>query len=89
MNDVIFRSRGIKMKNDNETNSTSSDSQDFDFNEWMELNKNDPEAFEKKRKELIDDVISSAPEKYQRRLKGISFQVDAIRARAKNLMKID
>lgn len=56
---------------------------EFDFNEWKALYENDPDAFEKKRQKWVKSLIQSAPSQYQRRLKGLMFQVDAERARAK------
>ncbi|MDH5433757.1 MAG: DUF3135 domain-containing protein [Gammaproteobacteria bacterium] len=59
--------------------SDSAFNQEFNFDEWKELYEKDAEAFEALRKQWIDDFISSAPEKYQHRLKGVMFKVDAIR----------
>ncbi|HAM88419.1 MAG: hypothetical protein US83_C0004G0034 [Candidatus Falkowbacteria bacterium GW2011_GWC2_38_22] len=36
-------------------------SEKLDLDELFRLAKDDPDAFEKKRQELIDEVISSAP----------------------------
>lgn len=55
---------------------------EFDFDEWMTLNQNDPEAFERRRQELIEATIQAAPEEQQRRLKGVMFQVEMERRKA-------
>ncbi|HBF07931.1 MAG TPA: DUF3135 domain-containing protein [Gammaproteobacteria bacterium] len=52
----------------------------------MRLAKEDPEALERLRQEAIEDLISNAPEQHQRRLRGLQFQVDMERQRAKNPM---
>lgn len=43
------------------------------------LASDNPQAFEALRSELIENCISSAPEKIQPRLRGIQFRVDCIR----------
>jgi len=57
---------------------------EFDFNEWAELAKNDPEAFEAKRKEVIAEVIDGAPEKERAALNRLQWKIDAQRRIAKN-----
>lgn len=59
-------------------------SQSFDFEEWMLLAKSDPEEFEKRRKHVIDDFISSAPEDRQQRLRGLQWRIDIERRRCSN-----
>ncbi len=59
---------------------------DFDFDEWMTLNQEDPEAFEQRRREMIDQLIQSAPQQHQRRLRGLDFQVSMERRRAQTPM---
>lgn len=39
----------------------------------------DPEAFERLRAELLDDLIRSAPDRLQLRLRGLQFRVDQVR----------
>ncbi len=43
------------------------------------LASDNPQAFEALRNELIENCISSAPERIQPRLRGIQFRVDCIR----------
>lgn len=49
------------------------------FDELSELYKSDPIAFEKKRKELIDEVIMSAPVDKRAKLRILQMECDAIR----------
>ncbi len=58
----------------------------FDFDQMAQLFKDDPLAFEKKREEMVEELIQSAPSDLQRRLRGIQFQVDMERAKAKTPM---
>ena len=60
------------------TQNTQNDAFDFDY--WMELHESDPEAFEQQRAALIQAEIAKAPERLQRRLKGIQFELDAKRS---------
>ena len=57
---------------------------DFDFDGWARLAESDPEGFEKRRREAIEELISSAPDHSQRRLRGLQWQIDMVRARCKN-----
>lgn len=57
-----------------------------EFDELMKLAKEDPEALEQIRRDAVEDLISNAPEKHQRRLRGLQFQVDMEREKAKNPM---
>ena len=50
------------------------------FNELLKLAQENPEALEKFRLEQVELIISQAPIKYQRRLRGLQFQIDVQRA---------
>jgi hypothetical protein len=50
------------------------------FNHLLKLAQEDPEALEKFRQEQVELIISQAPIKNQRRLRGLQFQIDAQRA---------
>lgn len=65
-----------------ETNSWMDDA--FDFDEWADIYKRDPEAFERRRAEWIHQYIESAPPHLQPRLRGVMFRVDAERRLARN-----
>jgi hypothetical protein len=56
----------------------------FDFDEWMNLAKSDPEAFDARRKQVIDDLIEHAPEHIRQRLKSFQWRIDMERARCEN-----
>ena len=60
---------------------------DIDFDAWMALYQSDPEEFEQRRAILIQSVIDSAPRHYQRRLKGLQFQIDMERRRTDSPLK--
>lgn len=57
-----------------------------EFEELMRLAKEDPAALEQIRQAAVEDLINNAPEKHQRRLRGLQFQVDMEREKAKNPM---
>lgn len=58
----------------------------FNFNEWMQLAKDDPVAFEKQRQEAIRALISSSSEASKNRLEGLQWQIDKIRETSKTPM---
>ncbi len=51
----------------------------FDFDEWVELAKNDPDAFEQKRQDAIGLLLENAPAKSKRRMQGLQWQIDQVR----------
>lgn len=57
---------------------------DFNFDEWQQLAKSDPEAFEKRRQQAIDELITSAPGQQQHRLRGLQWRVDMERRKYKD-----
>ena len=50
------------------------------FDELVKLAQEDPKALEALRKQHVEQLINSAPEGTQTRLKGLQFQIDAHRA---------
>lgn len=54
------------------------------FDELMRLASQEPDKLENLRKIWVDDVITNAPENFQRRLRGLQFQIDMERERASN-----
>lgn len=54
-----------------------------DSDTLLELAKNDPEGLERIRQEACEDLISEAPRRLQRRLRGLQFQIDMERRRSK------
>ena len=51
----------------------------FDFDDWANLARTDPQAFEARRKTLLDAAIDRAPAARQQRLRGLQWRVDQIR----------
>ena len=57
-----------------------------DFNNWSELARTDPEAFEARRAEVIEEMIQSMPEHRQQRMRCLQWKIDQVRDRASNPM---
>lgn len=57
--------------------------QKFDFDMWLELSKNDPEAFEAMRRKALQEFIGSVPEDKQHRLRCLQWKVDKVREKQK------
>ena len=49
------------------------------IDEMIKLAQTDPEALEKIRLEAIEELIGNAPEHFQRRLRGLQFEIDCKR----------
>lgn len=54
----------------------------IDFDEWSRLAREDPEAFEARRRLLIEIAIATAPRARQQRLRGLQWRIDHERGRA-------
>jgi hypothetical protein len=54
------------------------------FDELLKLAQQDPDKLESLRQSCVDDIIDSAPEHFQRRLRGLQFQIDMEREKASN-----
>ena len=48
------------------------------------LARENPEAFENLRQQLVDELIGRAPDLLKRRLLGLQFRIDVVRRRSKN-----
>ncbi len=57
---------------------------DYSFEELVKIAESNPEKLEKIRQKLVDDAISSAPEEYQARLKGLQFELITKAEKIKN-----
>ena len=57
-----------------------------EFDELMKLAQENPEQFEELRQQMCDELIQSAPSEHRRRLRGLQFQIDMERRRAKTPM---
>ncbi len=58
----------------------------FDFDEMARLATEDPEAFERRREQLLTTAIEKAAPDVQRRLRGLQWQVDQVRNTTSNPM---
>jgi hypothetical protein len=58
----------------------------FDFDAWVELARQDPQAFEEKRKNIIETAIQGAPEQQQQRLRCLQWKLDKIRESSRTPM---
>ena len=56
----------------------------IDFNSWSALAQQDPEAFEKRRAAVIEQVIQSIPTHKQHRMRCLQWKIDQVRARSGN-----
>ncbi|HIF51831.1 MAG TPA: DUF3135 domain-containing protein [Thiotrichaceae bacterium] len=59
---------------------------DFDFDEWVKLAKEDPDAFESKRKQAIQEILDDTSPEIKRRMEGIQWQIDQICSTSSNPM---
>ncbi|MGB0494984.1 MAG: DUF3135 domain-containing protein [Kangiellaceae bacterium] len=80
-------SKTVTLTTNNKSHNRLTSLPEFDFDEWMQLYKNDPEAFEEKRIEWLTTCVVDAPQKYQKRLNGLMFHINAIRRLEKNPMQ--
>lgn len=55
-----------------------------DFETLARLAREDPQAFESLRRDMVDDFIDHAPSNRQARLRGLQFRVDAVRQLSKS-----
>jgi len=55
-----------------------------DFDRWASLAKTDPEAFERKRAEVIETMIQRMPAQKQQRMRCLQWKIDQVRDRASN-----
>jgi hypothetical protein len=58
----------------------------IDFNQWAQLAKSDPEAFEAKRAQLIEETILRMPAHKQQRMRCLQWKIDQVRRQAGNPM---
>lgn len=59
-----------------------SESVPFVFEEWAELARTNPEAFEQQRRQQIESVISSVSSRQRNRLERLQWRIDMERHRA-------
>ncbi|HHO68488.1 MAG TPA: DUF3135 domain-containing protein [Gammaproteobacteria bacterium] len=53
-----------------------------DFDQWAELARRDPEAFEARRSELIEAAINRLPADRRQRMRCLQWKIDQVRARS-------
>lgn len=59
----------------------------FDFDDWAELARRDPAAFERRRAQVIEEFLQDVPDDDRRhRLRCLQWRVDRTRERASNPM---
>ncbi len=51
----------------------------FNFDEWAELYRTDPEAYERRRSEYLNEYIMNAPVENRNDLRMLQLEVDTIR----------
>jgi hypothetical protein len=59
----------------------------MDFDAWMAMAKDDPEAFEAMRRAAIEEVIEKAPEASRVRLRSLQWRIDQERRLARTPLK--
>lgn len=60
---------------------------EFNFEQWAKEAQDDPEAFDRRRREEIEKIISSAPESRQPHLRYLQFCIDVERWKASSPMQ--
>ncbi len=68
------------------THQTETGKPQVDFNQWSELARTDPDAFEARRTEVIEDMIQRLPEHKRERMRCLQWKIDQIRNQANNPM---
>jgi hypothetical protein len=58
----------------------------IEFDDWAQLAKSDPVAFEEKRSRVIEDLILSMPEHKRQRMRCLQWKVDQVRNQCKTPM---
>jgi Protein of unknown function (DUF3135) len=59
---------------------------EFQLEEWQRLAQENPEEFERRRRDAIETLIAQAPAEHRERLRGLQFQIDLERRRAKTAL---
>ena len=54
----------------------------LDLDRLTRLATEDPEAFERERRRLVEELIENAPAAHQQRLRGLQWRVDTVREHA-------
>ncbi len=59
---------------------------EFDFDEWVKLAKEDPDAYEEMRQKMIQEVIDNTSPEVKHRMEGLQWKIDKIRSTSSNPM---
>lgn len=59
-------------------------SQPFNFDSWASLARSNPQAFENKRRSVIEQAIGQAPDRCRPRLRCLQWKLDQLRRTAPN-----
>ena len=51
---------------------------DFDFDEWAKLARDNPEAYEDKRRKMLQEIIENTSPEVKRRMQGLQWKIDVI-----------
>jgi hypothetical protein len=63
-----------------------SNSTEFDFDRWARLAKDDPEAYEDMRREMVQEILDNTSPEIKRRMQGLQWQIDQVRSTSANPM---
>ena len=55
---------------------------DFDFDAWVKLARENPEVFEEKRQQAIQQILDKTPDNIRHRMQGLQWQIDQHRQTA-------
>lgn len=61
---------------------TGKPSHAIDFDDWSQLAARDPDGFERRRSEVLEEFIQQAPENRRLRLRRLQWRIDRARERA-------
>lgn len=64
--------------------STEKEESKFDFDRWMKLLEKDPDAFESRRVEHINEFIEGCDEERQQRLRCLQWKIDTVREKCES-----
>jgi hypothetical protein len=60
--------------------------QSMDFEQWRKMASQDPEGFEKMRREMVEELIERSSAIRQQRLRGLQWRIDQVRVHSPNPM---
>jgi hypothetical protein len=54
----------------------------IDFDQWCDLAQRDPDAFERKRRQVVDQLIDDMPKRRRERMRRLQWRIEAVCARS-------